>query len=798
MKNIFCFLFFFQIIGGAVAEVDLVDLTGDPGHLPYEAQPFSHYDIGVQEDRMFGPPGVLFDVDGDGYQDLIRSNAGYVVAVGHTLGHCVTYYQTNFPPEFCREGKPSFSLAGDLDLDGDGQTEVVVTGRNEDRSLWRFWILDPYSGEIEGSFDLKGGEDFRPDGNWDGTYRVVGMLECSVDGKDRTALIVLVNIGYDIEGRGVLAVDPWTGEILWRFVTGPNPLPRAAKVVDLDLDGNREVVIYGRAPDNLNGRLINGFSDNESRLFVLDNQGELLWTQHLGGSYGSGHLITADLNGDGPVEIITATYTTPEVWGEVVVWSPDGESLARHTVSNQYQDVILVPGTEDRSSLLAVSARSGAIHVLEFDPPELRLVAEVMTDELPFLNCVADILPPTGSELVFSTPDGTTWFLDREFRPLARLEGDPKGGYSLMNTWQLALGLDLLVRESGPGFPLVLAKAPSPPLNKGLIAALTTIALLLLAGFIYWRMIRTIRRTDPIVMREVRLNLLDDLQLSSHGAVAPLKCLRRLIWQLNAMISGLGDNPSIEVRLRETWTECVENAIPHLAGILDRARLAGLAGSNVDFAARSLAKTGLLLEKLEEESFQVSYFKTVAEELNIEATRADDALKDLRQEVSGFFHTDLATTVTRVLRANSLVLEENDVTIQTGFLAQAAAGSDNFSTQSTNSSVTCLIDPVELDFVLDNLVGNAVRAMKDATHKNLAVTWSLADGMVTVDVRDTGCGIPDEHRDRIMETQFSTRQGGGEGLPRSRKILRKYGGGLMILDTAKGHGSTFRVTLPSA
>ena len=105
---------------------------------------------------------------------------------------------------------------------------------------------------------------------------------------------------------------------------------------------------------------------------------------------------------------------------------------------------------------------------------------------------------------------------------------------------------------------------------------------------------------------------------------------------------------------------------------------------------------------------------------------------------------------------------------------------------------------MELDFVLDNLVGNAVRAMKDATHKNLAVTWSLADGMVTVDVRDTGCGIPDEHRDRIMETQFSTRQGGGEGLPRSRKILRKYGGGLMILDTAKGHGSTFRVTLPSA
>ena len=799
MKTIFGILLICPwFFGGFAAAVVEVDLTGDPGHLAYEAQPFSHFRMDRMKSGQIGPPGILFDIDGDGYKDWIRSNYAYISAVGYTHGNSVTYFQTNLPPEFCREGPPAFSLVGDLDLDGDGRTEVVVTGHTEDQSLWRFWIMDPHSGELQGSFDLQGGQDIRPDGIWDGSYRVIDMLECSVDGKDRTALIICVNIGFDLEGRGVLAVDPWTGEILWRYVTGPNPLDFACKVVDLDRDGNREVVFFGRAPDNLGGRKINGYSDNESRLFVLDHQGELLWTHRLGGWYGGGYLTIADLNGDGFEEIITSTHTTPEVWGEVVVWSHDGRSLARRTADSEYRNVVLVPGQEDLSPRLAVASKIGTVQIFEFAPPDLQLVAEVKTAGLPFINGILDILPPAGPELVFSTPDGTTWILDREFRPLARCEGHPKGGHSLMIPWRLASDLDLLMRESGPGFPIVFSKAPPPPLNKGLIAALATVVLFLMAGFLYWKKRGATRRADPVVLREVRLNLLEDLELSNHGAIAPLKCLRRLIWHLNAMTSGLGDNPSIEVRLRETWTECVENALPHLTGILDRARLAGLAGANVDYAARALAKVGLQLDDLEREDFQVSCFETVAVELNAETVKADDALKDLRREVAGFFHTDLAATITRVLRANSLVLEENAVTVQTGFLAQAAAGGDDSSLRSVNPSVICLIDPKELDFVMDNLVGNAVRAMKDASNRNLTVTWTVADGMVMVDVRDTGCGIRDEHRDRIVDTHFSTRQGGGEGLPRSRKILRKYGGGLMILDTAVGRGTTFRVTLPVA
>ncbi len=798
MKNVFCILFFFQIIGGAVAGVVQVDLTGDPGYLPYEVQSFTHFRGHRLGNLGFGPVGALFDVDGDGFQDWVHSNNEYISSMGHSQGSYVSYYQTNLSPEFCRETGPSFSLSQPMDLDGDGVMEMVVTGHTKDHWKWRFWIMDPGTGAIKGSFDLEGGEEVRADKRWDGNYIVKGMLEIPVDGVDRTALVICVNIGFDLEGRGVLAVDPWTGEILWRYVMGPNPLGYATEVVDLDRDGNREVVVYGRAPDNLGGRKINGYSDNESRLFVLNHKGDLLWTRHLGDWFGGGYLITSDFTGDGNLEIITSTFTTPDVWGELAVWAHDGTSLASHSATEQYQNIALFPDMDSGTPRLAVSTQSGFIKVFAFAPTELKLVGEINTGAIPHINCVADILPAEGVELVFTTLPGVTWVLDQNFNPLARSEDEKSAWHSTMTPWQVDADVNILMRDSGSNLPLIFAKAPAPPVNVALVVSLGALSLLIVAGFFLRKKMTTAHLGDPTVLREVRLNLLEDLELSNHGAIAPLKCLRRLVWHMNAILSGLGDNESIEVRLRETWSECMDNAMPHLAGILDRARLAGLAGSDVDYSARALDRIGLQLEKLAREDFQVACFGAVAEEMTTETAKADEALQDLRREVAGFFHTDLATTVTRVLRANSQAIDDCAVTIQTGYLARMAAGGDDGFSQGANPKVTCLIDTKELDFVLDNLVANAVRAMKDTSNRNLAVTWSLADGMVTVDVRDTGCGIPDEHRDRIMDTQFSTRSGGGDGLPRSRKILRKYGGGLMILDTARGHGTTFRVTLPAA
>ncbi|QAT82481.1 sensor histidine kinase [Corallococcus coralloides] len=73
-------------------------------------------------------------------------------------------------------------------------------------------------------------------------------------------------------------------------------------------------------------------------------------------------------------------------------------------------------------------------------------------------------------------------------------------------------------------------------------------------------------------------------------------------------------------------------------------------------------------------------------------------------------------------------------------------------------------------------------------------------GHVLVEVRDTGCGIAPEHRERIFDPFFTTKPlgvGTGLGLAVCHGIVTSLGGTL-TMESAPGRGSVFRVTLPVA
>jgi CheY-like chemotaxis protein len=71
--------------------------------------------------------------------------------------------------------------------------------------------------------------------------------------------------------------------------------------------------------------------------------------------------------------------------------------------------------------------------------------------------------------------------------------------------------------------------------------------------------------------------------------------------------------------------------------------------------------------------------------------------------------------------------------------------------------------------------------------------------MVEFSVRDTGVGIPEELRDRIFEPMFTTKGSGGAGMGLSvvRSVARRYGGEVVV-ESAEGFGSCFRLRLPVA
>ncbi len=108
-----------------------------------------------------------------------------------------------------------------------------------------------------------------------------------------------------------------------------------------------------------------------------------------------------------------------------------------------------------------------------------------------------------------------------------------------------------------------------------------------------------------------------------------------------------------------------------------------------------------------------------------------------------------------------------------------------------------------LQQILVNLVQNALQAMKETTpptggHR-LDVDVSHDEETVSVQVRDTGPGVPRNNRETIFEAFFTTkgaRNGTGLGLALSRSIAREHEGDLVLLDSKTGRGSTFLLTVP--
>ena len=104
-------------------------------------------------------------------------------------------------------------------------------------------------------------------------------------------------------------------------------------------------------------------------------------------------------------------------------------------------------------------------------------------------------------------------------------------------------------------------------------------------------------------------------------------------------------------------------------------------------------------------------------------------------------------------------------------------------------------DRGQLRQALSNLIKNACDAMADGGI--LAIkTRTTEDGFVEVSVADTGSGIPDNERDQVFKSFFSTKSTGtGLGLPLVRQICIAHGGDAKLVETSP-KGSTFVLSLP--
>jgi signal transduction histidine kinase len=119
----------------------------------------------------------------------------------------------------------------------------------------------------------------------------------------------------------------------------------------------------------------------------------------------------------------------------------------------------------------------------------------------------------------------------------------------------------------------------------------------------------------------------------------------------------------------------------------------------------------------------------------------------------------------------------------------------------SSGSFVVIGDEARLQQVLLNLASNGVKYNCDGGRLDLSI--EQVDNLVSISVRDTGMGIPEESLDKLFQRFYRVPgtenmvRGTGLGLSIAKSLVEAHGGKMDVQSTV-GEGTTFTVTLPLA
>ena len=97
--------------------------------------------------------------------------------------------------------------------------------------------------------------------------------------------------------------------------------------------------------------------------------------------------------------------------------------------------------------------------------------------------------------------------------------------------------------------------------------------------------------------------------------------------------------------------------------------------------------------------------------------------------------------------------------------------------------------------VLQNAL-QAIEARQPACDGELAISTTVEGDVLALSLRDNGCGMPPEVRERMFEPLFSTKAFGvGLGMPLVKRIVEQHGGKVQV-ESEAGQGTTIVMRLP--
>ena len=271
-------------------------------------------------------------------------------------------------------------------------------------------------------------------------------------------------------------------------------------------------------------------------------------------------------------------------------------------------------------------------------------------------------------------------------------------------------------------------------------------------------------------LKESQVQLVQAEKMSSLGQL-----VAGIVHEINTPLLYVVNNATVTAENVEELRECVT----------DVARLAALVDARGALSGEVQAAVQRLADRTDPQALAETIDEIVT--LTQDSTEGLNQISELVQSLKDFSRLDRAAEDRFDVREGL----EKTLLITRNLLKYGVTVERRF-----DDVPPILCAPSRINQVFINLVTNAVQAMDGKG--TLTITTKARDGWVDVEVCDTGCGIPPEHLEKIMDPFFTTKpvgQGTGLGLSIVRKIVDEHGGRITI-DSKVGVGTSITISLP--
>lgn len=175
---------------------------------------------------------------------------------------------------------------------------------------------------------------------------------------------------------------------------------------------------------------------------------------------------------------------------------------------------------------------------------------------------------------------------------------------------------------------------------------------------------------------------------------------------------------------------------------------------------------------------------------NVEPSTIEEIEKDINR---------LQTITDRFSKVGSVpVLETKDIIEETknsfDYLKDRSSKQINFKFNAPSNKINVAINPALHSWTIENLVKNAIDAMKGKG--SLTLTLEEKEDYVYIKVIDSGKGIPKSSFSKVFEPGFTTKQRGwGLGLSLTKRIVQEYHKGkIKVAHSEIGKGTTMQIS----